>query len=521
LVQKFISGIENEGSRSTSRHRLLWFDRFCDIFCKCEPLAGTGKVIERIKLFKHERKDFLNPYMFLDDYKTYFLDMNRSAKKRPIVVRTIKHRVDTATDLIQYFTGLAIDRKILKKMLRYGRIEEREPYTLDRETEIIKLLTKHFNYRLTVFLHLLLVVGARPIEACRLKVSNVDLTSNPPKVHFPAKITKIKKARSNELTGELAQILKAWLDHKYRTRNKVTLLNEKTETGAKSKTETITPNKNDEDLLFSMSTDGTLKPDSIYNQLQKNFQKLLVNTRLDMTYEDGIHKITFSSCRDYVKTCISNTGNTDFANYWIGHKPEKYNYWTSSGNMKIDEKTRTELFRKVEHLLIYLDKDQVIEVTQDLKSRADIHKKEIENLKHQLTETQEAFEKVKQEKSHDSTLLAEVTSRLAKMEQLIGARVVKTSHLSGDIPPDVKDVDGWFDKIRSGGIKPEFRESHEELRTTPYVDGLSADEETLGEEYANLEVELEDVKKQNNKERIKEIQLRMNEIESVIETVKV
>ena len=136
---------------------------------QCEPLVDTAKVIERLKSSKHGQDDFLNPYMFLDEYKTYFLDMNRSGKKRAIIVRTIKHRIDTATDLIQYFTGLDIDRKRLKKMLRLGRIEEREPYTLDRETEITKLLTKPFNYRLTVFLHFLLVVGASPYRGMSFK----------------------------------------------------------------------------------------------------------------------------------------------------------------------------------------------------------------------------------------------------------------------------------------------------------------------------------------------------------------
>ena len=131
-----------------------------------------------------------------------------------------------------------------------------------------------------------------------------------------------------------------------------------------------------------------------------------------MKYEDGIHKITFSSCRDFVKTQISNTGNTDFANYWIGHKPEKYNYWTTSGNMKIDEKTRTELFKKVEHLLIYLDKDQVIEVTQDFKSRQDIHKKEIENLKHQLTETRRSFEKMQKRQDEDQLFREEMQRQM-------------------------------------------------------------------------------------------------------------
>lgn len=158
--------------------------------------------------------------------------------------------------------------------------------------------------------------------------------------------------------------MKAWLNHKTRTSNKVTLLKGRTKTGARTRTEVITPTLNPDDLLFAITTEGDINPDSIYKQLQKNFQKLLRISGLDIRYEDGIHKITFSSCRDYVKTMIGNTGNTDFANYWIGYKPEKYNYWTSSGSKKIDETTRTELFKAIEHLLLYLDKDhQKIKLT--------------------------------------------------------------------------------------------------------------------------------------------------------------
>lgn len=388
LVEKFLKRISNDGSRTEYRHRLMWFDRFCDKLCECESLAGTYKVVERIKLFKHELKGYLNPYEVLDDFKVYFLEMNESGNKKPTGTRSIKFRIDTAADFIEWTTGhrIMIDRRSLKRMLSYGDIEEREPYTLERH-EIIKLLTAPSKtpseYRLKVFLHLLLVVGARPIEACRLKDSDLDLTSNPPKVHFPASITKIKKERTNELTGELAHILKDWKDYKSRTRNIVTRLEEQSPSGAWTRTEAITPTLNDNDLLFSLTAEGALNPDSIYNNLQVKFEKLLKKTGLDMKYEDGIHKITFSSCRDYVKTIISNTGNTDFAHYWIGHKG-KYNYWTSGGTKKIDETTRTELFKNIQHLLIYLDKDQVLEVTQDNTSKINAQSQEIKMMKDQI-----------------------------------------------------------------------------------------------------------------------------------------
>lgn len=445
MVEKFLNGINNEGSRREYRQRLKWFDRFCDKFCGCEPLAGTYSVVERIKLFKHELKGYLNPYELLDDFKAYFLEMNRSGNRKPIGTRSIIFRIDTAADFIEWATAhrIEIKRKSLKKMLHYGDILEREPYTLERH-EIINLLTTPFNYRLTVFLHFLLVVGARPIEVCRLKNSDLDLTSNPPKVHFPASITKIKRERTNELTGELARILQDWLDHKSRTRNKVTTLREQSNTGAWTKTETITPKLNSNDLLFAITTEGAINPDSIYNQLQLNFEKLLKKTKLDMKYEDGIHKITFSSCRDYVKTMISNTGNTDFAEYWIGHKG-KFNYWTSKGKKEIDAKTRTELFKKVEHLLIYLDKDQVVEVTKDLESRADVHKEEITQLKRELTKTQDVMKKMQQENTENINRLL---SLIAK-ESIVGKPAIPKENLDlifsgqfGSIPLPVTNKEG-------------------------------------------------------------------------------
>lgn len=327
--------------------------------------------------------------------------MNRSGNRKPIGTRSIRFRIDTAADFIEWATAhrIEINRKSLKRMLHYSDITEREPYTLERH-EIIKLLTTPFNYRLTVFLHFLLVVGARPIEACRLKISNLDLESSPPKVHFPASITKIKKERTNELTLEVAQILKDWLDHRKRTRNGVTFLrdDEIEEGGPKTKTEKITPNLNASDLLFAITIEGAINPDSIYNQLQLNFEKLLKKTKLDMKYEDGIHKITFSSCRDYVKTVISNTGNTDFAEFWIGHKG-KFNYWTSKGKKEIDSKTRTGLFKKIESQLIYLDKDLVIEVTQDNRSKIDAQKEVIDRLSKRLEAMEQSLKIISDSKA--------------------------------------------------------------------------------------------------------------------------
>jgi hypothetical protein len=78
-----------------------------------------------------------------------------------------------------------------------------------------------------------------------------------------------------------------------------------------------------------------------------------------------------------------------------------------------------------------------------------VEKEDIEQIKLEL-------QKVRQEKSHDSTLLAEVTSRLAKMEQLVGGKLAKTIHMLDDIPDNIYNVDDWFKKLLTGELKPQF-----------------------------------------------------------------
>lgn len=130
------------------------------------------------------------------------------------------------------------------------------------------------------------------------------------------------------------------------------------------------------------------------------------------------------------------------------------------------------------------------------------------------------LQKVKMEKNRDSTLLSEVTSRLVKMEKLVGGQLVNTSHILGDIPDNIDCVDGWFKSLRSGDITLEFSKPKEELRPIPNIDGLSEEEESMAEEYTNLEGKLKKAAKQNNKRRMEQIESKMNEIAASLEVVE-
>lgn len=404
-VENFCKSKQNESSRDEYRLRLLFFDRFC------EQLGGTDKVVEKVKLFEGKKKGHINPYELLGDYYIYLLDLAKKPSKKKLSINTIKLRVQTATKCVEYASSMELGKGLLKNKIDYGRLEEREPYSLRRE-QIIKLLTTPFNTRLTVFLHFLLVVGCRPIEACRLKISDLDLNSDPPKVHFPPSITKIRRARTNHITNELANVLKTWLKNRERTRNKVIHLEHKTETGASTRTETKSPKLQSDNLLFA-GYDIDPKPKSVCIWLERKMRELVVRTGLDEKFEDGIHKITFMTCRDFVNTQIRNARFERFAEYWIGHKGQ-YDYWTSRGSSEFDEQTRIDLFRKVQHLFIYLDKDEVLKITKEYDSKIEAESNEIRNLSEEIIRLRENYKKMELR-----VRASEIDTRLTKIHDIM------------------------------------------------------------------------------------------------------
>jgi integrase len=54
--------------------------------------------------------------------------------------------------------------------------------------------------------------GCRQGEALQLKVKDIDITTSPVKVHFPAEITKTRQERIGFLTREASNALQYRLD---------------------------------------------------------------------------------------------------------------------------------------------------------------------------------------------------------------------------------------------------------------------------------------------------------------------
>jgi hypothetical protein len=181
---------------------------------------------------------------------------------------------------------------------------------------------------------------------------------------------------------------------------------------------------------------------------------------------------------------------------------------------------------KKELRLLNAYRKAVSELTINDEERERLKREEAEKKLKTMETLELELEQVKQEKTRqvdDLTLqIIESNKRLSKVEKLVGKRLVKTRHMISDIPPDVKNADDWIEKTRSDETNPIFSEPQEELRSPPlYNELLSSEEESLAEEYSNLEHELKEAERKNDKKRVNEIESRMTEIAYHIETIEV
>jgi integrase len=150
---------------------------------------------------------------------------------------------------------------------------------------------------------LLASTGLRATEGLSIRLKDLDLESNPAKLIIRGEFTKTKIDRYVFLTKELVQQLKIFIDYKYRKR-RICYLDNSTEKNKKTITEYRIPEKNVNNLVFSVYQIDKSRPETLYFHLVAAFAKTL--DRIGMgAREDGGNearrKITLHSLRRFVK----------------------------------------------------------------------------------------------------------------------------------------------------------------------------------------------------------------------------
>ena len=282
---------------------------------------------------------------------------------------TLKQRIVTVKNFLEYHDVDISPRKFRLK-IKLPKVVRKKKAALSKE-DIVNILNTCSDVRLKTYVMLLASTGMRAVEALSIRIKDLDLQSNPPRLFVRGEFTKTRSDRIIFLTSELGYQLSSWLDYKYRLR-RVCYSNS---TKGKTITEYRTPEKSETDLVFAVyQSSKNPNPDNLYTDLYSFFAKTLDRMGKGAREEGNERRreITLHSLRRFVKTTISDLGYQDFSEYFIGHSGSTY--WTKK------ESEKAEIFQKIEPYLTFLNVHQLERQGADIQSKVE----ELEELNQSL-----------------------------------------------------------------------------------------------------------------------------------------
>jgi integrase len=267
-------------------------------------------------------------YKFLGKF-VEFIQTKKLAKS------SVKKYLNDVKSYLQYH-DIDIAPHKFKKRVILPKIPQEDSQPIDAN-DIRTILNQCHNRRLKAYLLVLASSGARPIEACAIRVCDINFDSSPVRLHIRADYTKTKKSRDIFISDESAQWLKDWIEYKFG----ITL----------NKTKKI-DNQISTSLVFQVYNINirSTTPQAIYKKLIQHFHKVLTEVNFDQRKEGMPRNRTISlhSFRRFAKTTISIQAGSDYSEWILGHK--KSSYWI------VKPETRAEIYStRCMKYLMFLD----------------------------------------------------------------------------------------------------------------------------------------------------------------------
>jgi integrase len=388
-IMKFIKGvsIRNENTAKQYNSRLIIFEKFV------YKIYGIN-IDKLIQQLKNRR---LDPYNVLNDF-CIFLHNNCN-----IGSITFRDKIITVKTFFEY-NDIEINPRKFKLKVKFPKTVFRHKEAIDKE-DIIKILNGCSDLRLKTYVMLLASTGLRATEALSIRLKDLDIStirSNEfAKLTIRGEYTKTKVDRYVFLTKEMSNQIKIWIDYKYRKR-RICYMDKEAE--KKYITEYRTPEKKQNELIFSLNQTDNPRPEILYGNLAHYFSNTL--DRIGMgNREDGNEirrEITLHSFRRFTKSTISDLGYADYSEWFIGHAGSTY--WRKKDNEK------AEIFQKIEPYLTFLNVPQLERKGADLQTKIE----ELQIINHSLREN----DKVKEDAlAHLSDQLLVLSERIQQLER--------------------------------------------------------------------------------------------------------
>jgi integrase len=373
-------------------------------------------------------------YEIIGNYSIYLYE------KLNLHTTTLKQRIITAKNFLE-FHDIDISPRKFKLKIRLPKNVKRSKESIDKN-DIVLILNGCSDLRLKTYVMLLASTGARATESLSIRNRDLRLELNPPRIMIKGEYTKTKVDRYIFLTNEMKEQLIKWQNFKYRKR-RVCYKDPKT---GKSIEEYRTPEDNPNDFVFSLRK-------SYYNFTKKRNENLLPNSRPQNNYNnmtvlfgknldriglgsredgnEGRRNITLHSFRRFVKSTISDLGYADYSEWFIGHAGSEY--W------KRKDSEKSEIFRKIEPYLTFLDIQQLErkgsdmqsqiqelqEVNQVLRNREQMREEKDRKSIERLSQLEARFEEItakfdiekKQERDYETTPIEDFETKDSKFEK--------------------------------------------------------------------------------------------------------
>lgn len=374
LLTKYIDNVKSMSSSTAVQYKSE-LNNFANFVYKTYGFNIDSLLNKILHCGNDDNKTTFDPYDVLSKYTASLIGT--------IAPTTVKHRLLTIKNFFEYCDIEISPRKFrLKVRLPKSIKKEKEP--LSKE-DIVGILNACSNIRLKTYVMLLAATGMRAAEGLSIRICDLSLQSNPPKLFIRGEYTKTKSDRTVLLTQEVARQLKYWLDYKYRTR-RISFYDKNT---CKSISEYRTPSKLDNDLIFSTNASSrgylSVSIQSLYVEFASAFGKTLERLGRGQREESPgaqHRKITLHSFRRWVKSTISDLGYYDYSEWFIGHSGSTY--------YRKSEKEKAGIFGKIEPYLTFLDYEELERKGADIASQLEEKDKMIQN----MMRKQEQFEQL-------------------------------------------------------------------------------------------------------------------------------
>jgi site-specific recombinase XerD len=289
----------------------------------------------------------------------------------------------------------ANDIETSKRKLK-ARVRLPKRYKVNKEaidaSDIRDILLACTHDTLKVFLLMLASSGIRSIEALSLRSSDIDFSDVPTTIHIRPQISKTKQENYIYISNEASKHLKQFIDSKYSQVDEY--------------------KKYPNHLIFSKEIDNkSIDPINIYRMLHRHFVELLAKVEKDKR-RDGHQRreITFHLLRTYVYTTISNTGDTQYAEWMLSHSGSTY--W------KNKEIVRRNKYLDVMPSLTFLDYPTVEAVGRDFVSKLKERDQQVEQLRDKISEYEFNEEQNKEYFKIKDKEMTELKGRIKKLEKL-------------------------------------------------------------------------------------------------------